>query len=157
VDLSLRTVEKPPLDLLVYVLEAVFESEDLCGELGDDAGSERLGRQGDALRLGGTESPGGDAVESLDAVFSEVGGDALVSRPPESRGALVAVRRVRGPLLFRSNIRSKAGESDNSASPRRAMVLFWSTRRSRRPSRMRSWATSSSPGSSSSRSDLIRA
>jgi hypothetical protein len=38
------------------VLDAVLESQDLCGELRDDAGGDRLGRQGNALRLGGGES-----------------------------------------------------------------------------------------------------
>ena len=48
-DLGLRTVEKPPLDLLVYELDAVLECQDLCGELGNDTGGDRLGRQGYAL------------------------------------------------------------------------------------------------------------
>src|SRR5215217_9787303 len=55
-DLGLRTVEKPLLDLLVYELDVVLESQDLCGELSNDAGGDRLAWQGNALRLGGGES-----------------------------------------------------------------------------------------------------
>jgi hypothetical protein len=42
-DLGLRTVGKTLLDLLVYELDAVLERQDLCGELGNDAGGDRLG------------------------------------------------------------------------------------------------------------------
>jgi hypothetical protein len=37
------------LDLLVYQFDAVLEGQGLCGELGDDAGGDRLGRQREML------------------------------------------------------------------------------------------------------------
>jgi hypothetical protein len=116
--------QKPLLDLLVYELDVVLESQDLCGELANDAGGDRLGWQGNTLRLSGGESLASDAVEPFDPARPQVGGDALVSRSPESLRTLVVwVSRLRGPLLFRSDARSKAGDSDKSASPRR---VLWS-------------------------------
>lgn len=53
--------------------------------------------QGNALRLGGGESLASDAVESFDAAVSEVSGDALVSRSPELRRALVAGQEGKRP------------------------------------------------------------
>jgi hypothetical protein len=50
------------LDLLVYELDVVLESQDLCGELANDAGGDRLGWQGNTLRLSGGESLASDAV-----------------------------------------------------------------------------------------------
>jgi hypothetical protein len=118
----------------------VLESQDLCGELSNDAGGGRLTRQGNALRLGGGESLASEALESFDAAVSEVSSDSLVSRSPELCWALVVGQEGKGlsPVL-RSNARSKTGDSNRSASPRRVMVLFWSVTRSRRrPSRIRS-------------------
>jgi hypothetical protein len=48
-DLDLRTGEKTLLNLLVYEFEVVLESQDLCRELGGDAGGDQLGREGNAL------------------------------------------------------------------------------------------------------------
>jgi hypothetical protein len=48
-DLDLRTVEGSLLNLLVYEFEMVLESQDLCSELGGDAGGDQLGGQGNAL------------------------------------------------------------------------------------------------------------
>ena len=86
----------------------VLESQDLCGELGNNTGGDRLARQGNALRLGGGESAATPS-NPLTPRFSEVGGDALVSRSPELCRALVVGQEGKGPLLFRSNARSKAG------------------------------------------------
>ncbi len=87
----------------------VLESQDLCGELGNDAGGDRLGRQGNALRLGGGESLPSDAVESFDTAVSEVGGDALVSRSPELCWALVVTQKGKGtsPVQIQCPLQSR--------------------------------------------------
>src|SRR5215213_9497903 len=95
-DLGLRTVEKPLLDLLVYEFDVVLESQNLCGQLSNDAGGDRLARQGNALRLGGGKSLASDALESFDTAVSEVSGDALVSRSPELCRALVVGQKGKG-------------------------------------------------------------
>jgi hypothetical protein len=82
-------VATQPFCKLLYELDAVLEGQDLCGEFGNNAGSGRLARQGDVLRLGGGESLASDAVESFDTAFPEVSGDSLLSCSPELRRALV--------------------------------------------------------------------
>src|SRR5919112_6602456 len=108
-DLGLRTVEKPLLDLLVYELDVVLESQDLCGELGNNTGGDRLAWQGNALRLGGGESLASDTVESFDTAVSEVGGDALVSRSPELCRALVVGQESKGtsPVQIQRSLQSR--------------------------------------------------
>jgi hypothetical protein len=48
-DLDLQTVAGSLLNLFVYEFEMVLESQDLCSELGSDAGDDQLGEQGNAL------------------------------------------------------------------------------------------------------------
>jgi hypothetical protein len=82
-DPGLGAVEKTTRYLLVQSEEALFEGEDLPGDLGDDAAGDLLGWQLDALGLRRSEDPLRQLVGSLDAAPFEVGGEALMPRPAD--------------------------------------------------------------------------
>ncbi|MGF1471424.1 MAG: hypothetical protein ACFB50_06740 [Rubrobacteraceae bacterium] len=88
-DLRLLMDETTLRKLLVEDGDALLEEEDLCSQLGDDAGGDLLGGHGNTLGVGCSENLTSERIRSLDAAVFEEGGDSLATRPPDLSRSLV--------------------------------------------------------------------
>ena len=88
-DWCLRAGEKTLPELLVGALDTVFEDENLCGKLCNDARSEVLGGKSNTLGSGCSKCLVRYAIEPFDAAVSEIGRNTLVARSSKPCRALV--------------------------------------------------------------------
>ena len=131
-DRGLRTGEKTLPNLLVDALDAIFEGEDLFGELANDAGGDVFGGQGNALGSGRLESLAGDVFGALDTAVSKVSSEALATHPADLCRFVVVGNEREGALPIQVQCSLQGWEQRQECLFETDDGPLWSVTRSRR-------------------------